>query len=156
MRSIRIAPGFNFYRLYFLLRWNPIYSLNGAKRLQRIEIREGTMKRANVSWVIIVACLLTASCDQVFDRERGTFNFPGSARSLEGTWYVGGDRDKRAQIVSASGGLEARNERGQSSRLDISGGRVRALDWEKGLQGTVRRDQIEWENGTTWTREARR
>ena len=114
------------------------------------------MKRANVTWVIIVACLLTASCDQIFDRERGTFNFPGSARNLEGTWYVGGDRDKRAQIVSASGGLEARNERGQSSRLDAtSGGSVRALDWEGGLQGTVRRDQIEWQNGTTWTREAR-
>ena len=113
------------------------------------------MKRANVTWVIIVACLLTASCDQIFDRERGTFNFPGSARNLEGTWYVGGDRDKRAQIVSASGGLEARNERGQSSRLDVTSGGVRALDWEGGLQGTVRRDQIEWQNGTTWTREAR-
>ena len=113
------------------------------------------MKRTGALWVIIIAMFLTAARDQVFDRERGTFNFPGSARSLEGTWYVGGDRDKRAQIVSASGGLEARNERGQTSRLDISGGRVRALDWERGLEGTVRRDQIEWENGTTWTREVR-
>lgn len=114
------------------------------------------MKRANAIWVIFVACLLTASCDEIFDRERGTFNWPGSsARNLEGTWYVGGDRDKRAEIVSLSGGLEARNERGQSSRLDVSGGRVRALDWERGLEGTVRRDQIEWQNGTTWMREAR-
>ena len=113
------------------------------------------MKRANAIWVIFVACLLTASCDQVFDRERGTFNFPGSTRNLEGNWYVNGDRDKRAEIVSSSGGLEARNERGQSSRLDVRGGRVRALDWERGLEGTVRRDQIEWQNGTTWTREAR-
>lgn len=113
------------------------------------------MKRTNVLWLLIVACLFTASCDEIYDRDRGSFNMPGSTRNLEGNWYVGGDREKRAQIVSAQGGLEARNERGQSSRLDVSGGRVRALDWEKGLQGTVRRDQIEWENGTTWTREAR-
>lgn len=113
------------------------------------------MKRSNALWVIIVAFFLTASCDQIFDRERGSFNWPGSARNLEGTWYVNGDRDKRAEIASTSAGLEARNERGQTSRLDISGGNVRALDWERGLQGTVRRDQIEWQNGTTWTREAR-
>lgn len=114
------------------------------------------MNRTNALWVIFVACLLTASCDEILDRERGTFNWPGSsARDLEGTWYVGGDRDKRAEIVSSSGGLEARNERGQSSRLDVRAGRVRALDWERGLEGTVRRDQIEWQNGTTWTREAR-
>ena len=73
------------------------------------------MKRANAIWVIIVACFLTASCDQIFDRERGTFNWPGSARNLEGNWYVNGDRDKRAEIVSTSGGLEARNERGQAA-----------------------------------------
>ena len=113
------------------------------------------MKRANAIWVIFVACLLTASCEEIFDRDRGTFNWPGSARTLEGNWYVNGDRDKRAEIVSTSAGLEARNERGQTSRLDTSGGRLRAVDWERGLQATVRRDQIEWENGTTWTREAR-
>ena len=114
------------------------------------------MKRTSALWVIIIALFLTASCDQVFDRDRGIFNWPGSARDLEGSWYVNGDRDRRAEIVSAPGGLEARNERGQSSRLDItSGGSVRALDWEGGLRGTVRRDQIEWQNGTTWMREAR-
>ena len=114
------------------------------------------MKRTSALWVIIVAFFLTASCDQIFDRDRGIFNRPGSARDLEGSWYVNGDRDRRAEIVSAPGGLEARNERGQASRLDItSGGSVRALDWEGGLRGTVRRDQIEWQNGTTWTREAR-
>ena len=115
------------------------------------------MKRTSTLGVIIIALFLTASCDQIFDREGGIFNWPGSARDLEGSWYVNGDRDRRAQIVAAPGGLEARNERGQSSRLDIiSGGNVRALDWESGLRGTVRRDQIDWENGTTWTREARR
>ncbi len=113
------------------------------------------MKRTSALWLIIIALFLTASCDQIFDRDGG-INWPGSTRDLEGSWYVNGDRDRRAQIVSAPGGLEARNERGQASRLDITGGgSVRALDWEGGLRGTVRRDQIEWQNGTTWTREAR-
>ena len=75
-------------------------------------------------------------------------------RDLEGTWYLNGDRDKRTQIVSSRDGLEARNERGDSSRLEISrNGDVYARDWERGLRGNVRRDRIEWENGTTWTRE---
>jgi hypothetical protein len=89
------------------------------------------VKRTSALWVIIIALFLTASCDQIFDRDRGIFNWPGSARDLEGSWYVNGDRDRRAEIVSAPGGLEARNERGQTSRLDLtSGGSVRALDWE--------------------------
>jgi hypothetical protein len=73
---------------------------------------------------------------------------------LEGTWYLNGDRDKRTQIISSRDGLEAKNERGDSSRLEISrNGDVTARDWERGLRGNVRRDRIEWENGTTWTRE---
>jgi hypothetical protein len=75
-------------------------------------------------------------------------------RELEGTWYLNGDRDKRAQITSSRDGLEAKNEKGDSSRLEISrNGEVYASDWERGLRGNVRRDRIEWENGTTWTRE---
>ena len=74
-------------------------------------------------------------------------------RDLEGTWYLNGDRDKRTQIISSRDGLEARNERGDSSRLEISReGDILARDWERGLRGNVRRDRIEWENGTTWTR----
>ena len=113
------------------------------------------MKRTNAIWVILVACFLTASCDQMFDRGgRGIFDGRGSARDLEGNWYVNNDRKSRAAIVSTPSGLEATNEKGQASRLDLtSGGSVRALDWEGGLRGNVRRDQIEWQNGTTWTRE---
>jgi hypothetical protein len=76
-------------------------------------------------------------------------------RDLEGTWYANGDRDKRTEIVPAGRGeYEARNERGQRSRLEITrNGDVRAVDWEGGLRGEVRRDRIEWENGTTWMRE---
>ncbi|HEX6439442.1 MAG TPA: hypothetical protein VF182_20170 [Candidatus Binatia bacterium] len=114
------------------------------------------MKRSTALWVIILAFFLTAACDQIFDRDSGIFNWPGSARDLEGGWYVNGDPKLRAEIVSTPSGLEARNERGQSTRLDLtSGGSVRALDWEGGLRGTVRRDQIDWQNGTSWTRQAR-
>ena len=78
-------------------------------------------------------------------------------RDLEGTWYLNGDRDKRAEIVSSRDGLEARNERGDSSRLEVSrNGEVIARDWERGLRGSIRRDRIEWENGTTWTRDPSR
>ena len=75
-------------------------------------------------------------------------------RDLEGTWYLNGDRDKRTQITASRDGLEAKNENGDSSRLEISrNGDVYARDWERGLRGNVRRDRIEWDNGTTWTRE---
>jgi hypothetical protein len=74
-------------------------------------------------------------------------------RDLEGTWYLNGERDKRTQIISSRDGLEAKNERGDTSRLEISRNDVYARDWERGLRGNIRRDRIEWENGTTWTRE---
>ncbi|MEX0804451.1 MAG: hypothetical protein WD688_14215 [Candidatus Binatia bacterium] len=74
-------------------------------------------------------------------------------REVEGTWYLHGNRDQRAEIVSSRDGLEARNERGQSTRLEFGrNGDVFARDWEGGLRGDVRGDTIEWENGTTWTR----
>ena len=76
-------------------------------------------------------------------------------RDLEGTWYLNGDRRKRSEIVSSRGGrLEAVNDRGKRSRLDVDErGDLSAVDWERGLRGKVRHDRIEWENGTTWTRE---
>jgi hypothetical protein len=74
-------------------------------------------------------------------------------RDLEGTWYLNGERDKRTEISSSRDGLEAKNERGNTSRLEISrDGDVYARDWGS-LRGNLRRDRIEWENGTTWTRE---
>jgi hypothetical protein len=78
-------------------------------------------------------------------------------RSLEGTWYLNGERDKPCKIVSTYSGLEARNERGKASLLVYDGyGSVRARDWEGGLHGQIRRDRIDWANGTTWTRVASR
>ena len=75
-------------------------------------------------------------------------------RDLEGPWYLDGHRDLRAEIVSSRRGLEATNEHGHTTRLEVSrSGNVHALDWEGGLRGNVRRDRIEWENGTTWMRQ---
>jgi hypothetical protein len=76
----------------------------------------------------------------------------GSA-DLAGTWYLNGDRNKKVEITSSKDGFQAKNEHGQTSRLRVDrDGDVRALDWEGGLKGDLKRDRIEWQNGTTWTR----
>lgn len=78
---------------------------------------------------------------------------PSHRRDLTGTWYLNGARNKRVEIVSSRDGLQAKNERGQTSRIRTArDGDIRALDWEGGLRGDVKRDRIEWQNGTTWTR----
>jgi hypothetical protein len=78
---------------------------------------------------------------------------PSRRRDLTGTWYLNGARDQRVEIVSSRDGLQAKNERGQTSRIQSArDGDIRALDWEGGLRGDVKRDRIEWRNGTTWTR----
>ena len=70
-----------------------------------------------------------------------------------GTWYLNGDSGKRVEIISSRDGLQAKNERGHTTRLQTDhDGDIRALDWEGGLRGDVKRDRIEWQNGTTWTR----
>ena len=64
--------------------------------------------------------------------------------SLEGTWYVGGDRGQVARITNNRGRLEARNENGDTSRLEYNGrSRVRALDWG-GITGEIRGNRIDW------------
>jgi hypothetical protein len=89
--------------------------------------------------------------DNWWERWRNTRDDRGD---LEGTWYLSGHRDMRAEIVLTRRGLEATNERGHTTRLQITrSGDVHALDWEGGLRGNVRRDRIEWENGTTWMRQ---
>jgi hypothetical protein len=81
-------------------------------------------------------------------------NSRNDRQGLEGTWYLNGDRRKRTEISTSRRGLVARNEYGQTTQLEISrSGDVYARDWQGGLRGDVRRDRIEWENGTTWTRE---
>ena len=128
------------------------------------------MKRATLLWLTIsltmgvlnVPNVVSAQdygrYDRRYDRNdnwgerwRNTRN---DRRDLEGTWYLDGHRDLRAEIVSSRRGLEATNEHGHTTRLEVSrSGNVHALDWEGGLRGNVRRDRIEWENGTTWMRQ---
>ena len=80
-------------------------------------------------------------------------NSRNDRQGLEGTWYLNGDRRKRTEISASRRGLVATNEYGQSTRLEISRrGDVYARDWQGGLRGDVRRDRIDWANGTTWTR----
>ena len=76
------------------------------------------------------------------DRDRG---------NLAGTWYMNGDRDKRAEINGSGRELQAKNENGQTSRLEVDRrGNVHARDWD--VTGHIRGNRIEWDNGTTWTR----
>jgi hypothetical protein len=71
---------------------------------------------------------------------------------LEGRWYFNGDPSQPAEIHSDRRGLEARNEKGDTSRLDVDrNGDIRAIDWN-GIRGRVRGGQIDWSNGTRWVR----
>ena len=84
-------------------------------------------------------------------------NNRNAPQQLEGTWYLNGERSRKTEINASRRGLVARNENGQTTRLEISrSGDVYARDWQGGLRGDVRRDRIVWENGTTWTREPSR
>jgi hypothetical protein len=125
------------------------------------------MKSKSFAWFIIglVAAILTIprvtfAQDQRRSERREEWRHGYSRddrRRLEGTWYLNGERDKPCEIVSTRGGFEARNERGETSRLVYDRyGSIRARDWEGGLHGEVRRHSIEWANGTTWTRVASR
>src|ERR1700752_1757729 len=70
-------------------------------------------------------------------------------RHLQGRWYREGDPNKPTEIAINGRRLEARNEIGQTSRLETDrAGNVQASDWE--VYGKVRGNRIDWSNGTTW------
>ena len=86
--------------------------------------------------------------------ERSDWREPNDreVRDLQGTWHMNGDRNKRAKINGNGRELQATNENGQTSRLEVDRrGNVHAPDWN-GVTGHVRGNRIEWNNGTTWTR----
>ena len=122
------------------------------------------MKSKSFLWLImsLMAVILTIprtaspQDERRYERREGWRDTRDDWRRLEGTWYLNGERDKPCEIVSTRGGLEARNERGDSSLLVYDRGSIRARDWEGGLRGQVRGDRIEWANGTSWTRVASR
>jgi hypothetical protein len=84
--------------------------------------------------------------------------------SLEGQWFYAGDPRQPCYIEMDRGGFRGprlifTNERGEQTegRLLEDGRRVLANNWGGGnLVGDVRRNTIEWRNGTTWTRGERR
>jgi hypothetical protein len=89
------------------------------------------------------------------DSRYGSWN-DRDVRQLEGRWYVNGDPRKPAEINGDGRYLKARNENGDRSRLEVErDGDIRALDW-RGLHGDVKRDRIDWANGTTWTKSPER
>lgn len=113
------------------------------------------MKNGNLRLFVIglLALVLTApllsSCAETLRDIREEI----TSRQLEGRWYVNGDHNKPCDIISTRGALEARNERGDTTPLELDRyGSVRATNWEGGLRGEYRRNTIQWANGTTWTR----
>lgn len=115
-----------------------------------------------VKWLLILTAAAFVSAAQLTSaQERGWYRIDNRAsnstnepRQVEGRWYTNGERRKPATIISSRlRGTEARNELGQFTRIKFDGnGSIRALDWDDGVRGDVRRGRIEWANGTTWTR----
>jgi hypothetical protein len=123
------------------------------------------MKTKNFAWsmIALTAAILAlppiafAQGEGRYGREEWRRDSREDRRRLEGAWYLNGERDKPCMIVSTRDGFEARNERGEASRIVVDRyGFIRASDWEGGLRGEIRRQNIEWANGTTWTRFASR
>jgi hypothetical protein len=107
--------------------------------------------------ILVLPHIVFAQGEGRYGREDWRRDSREARQRLEGTWYLNGERDKPCMIVSTRDGFEARNERGEASRLVIDRyGSIRARDWEGGLRGEIRRQNIEWANGTTWTRFASR
>jgi hypothetical protein len=107
-------------------------------------------------WLRFDSLVSLAQDSRRYDRRGGRHGYNRDDRLVRGQ-LLNGERDKPCEIVSTRGGFEARNERGETSRLVYDRyGSIRAHDWEGGLRGEVRRHSIEWANGTTWTRVASR
>jgi hypothetical protein len=107
------------------------------------------MKRKILLWVVVMLMSgIFAIPKTAFTRDERNYN--GS--QLQGRWYMNGDPNKPTEINADRRGLEARNENGHTSRLEVDRkGNIRALDWH-GIRGDLRGNRIQWDNGTTWTR----
>ena len=118
----------------------------------------------SVNWLLILTTATFVSAAQLTNAQErngsyridnGTSNRTSEPTHVEGRWYTNGERRKPATIISSRlSGTEARNELGQFTRIEFEGhGSIRALDWDDGVRGDIRRrGRIEWANGTTWTR----
>ena len=111
--------------------------IRGTVRGNRIQWDNGT------AWTRMPADRFASWSDRWSDKD---------SRQLQGRWYFDGDPNKPTEINVNGRRLEARNENGQTSKLEMDRyGNVRASDWQ-GIRGNVKSDRIEWENGTTWTK----
>jgi hypothetical protein len=116
----------------------------------------------SVNWLLILTTAAFVSAAQFTSAQerKGSYRIEDASNrtseptQVEGRWYTNGERRKPATIISSRlRGIEARNELGQFTRIEFDGnGSIRALDWDDGVRGDVRRGRIEWANGTTWTR----
>ena len=105
-------------------------------------------KQAFALVVMILLSGLFALPKNAFTRDDGR----NDRSRLQGRWYMDGDPNKATEINADRRGMEAINEKGQKSRLDLDrNGDVRALDWH-GIRGRVRGNRLDWDNGITWTR----
>jgi hypothetical protein len=107
------------------------------------------MKKQAFALVLVVLISgLFALPKNAFTRDDGRYD----RSRLQGRWYMEGDPNKATEINADRHGMEATNENGKKSRLDVDrNGNLRALDWQ-GVRGRVHGNRIEWDNGTTWTR----
>jgi hypothetical protein len=116
------------------------------------------MKTRIVLWLIVVLMSgVFAVPKPAFTRDDDGWSADArKARQLRGRWYLNGDRNKPTEINENGRRLEARNENGQTSRLEVDRhGNIRAADWQD-VRGDVSGDRIKWSNGTTWTRKPSR
>ena len=91
------------------------------------------MSQIKLLCAAVIAAVLSAPCaGSAQPYERGA---PERRDNLPGKWYVNGERDKPVEISSSRSGLQAKNENGDTSRLERRANNVRALDWEGGLRG---------------------
>jgi hypothetical protein len=111
------------------------------------------MKRKTILALLVLLGLAVASLEaQPYRRP-----YPPTT-GIEGRWFYAGDSRQPCYIETLPGGFRGprllfTNERGeQSEGRFLSGNRVIAFDWAGGLSGEIRRDTIEWQNGTIWTR----
>jgi hypothetical protein len=139
-----------------------------------------TMKTKSFVWVVmgLMTAVLTIpeiNFAQAINCERYWTLTPQQRRQCEreefarrrslGTWYLNGDGNQPCQISFLGSGFEAKNERGDTTRLVYiryrdNGMSIQAIDWEGGLRGEVHErrfggqvhQSIEWANGTRWKR----
>ena len=72
---------------------------------------------------------------------------------VEGQWFMGGNPHQPCYIQAYGPRLILTNERGEQSRgRMLPGSRIIADDWQNGLVGDVRGNEIFWRNGDRWSR----